>query len=106
MSTMSRPPWSPATASSCSTGSSAAPPWRGHKDVLVHTHIAENLREIACTAKLFPGAQNYLDVYAHHGLIGRRAVLAHGAHLGDDEFSRCHESGTALAHCPTTNRFL
>jgi len=80
--------------------------WREHKDVLVHTHIAENLREIAWTAKLFPERKNYLDVYDHHGLIGRRAVLAHGVHLGEDELSRCHESGTALAHCPTSNLFL
>jgi guanine deaminase len=84
----------------------AATLWREHPDVLVHTHIAENLREIAWTAELFPHAKNYLDVYDHHGLIGPRAVLAHGVHLGEDEFTRCHESGTALAHCPTSNLFL
>jgi guanine deaminase len=80
--------------------------WREHPDVLVHTHIAENRREIAWTAKLFPEAKNYLDIYDRHGLIGRRAVLAHGIHLGEDELCRCHESGTALAHCPTSNLFL
>jgi len=80
--------------------------WREHPDVLVHTHIAENKREVAWTAALFPTAKNYLDVYDRHGLIGRRAVLAHGIHLGEDELCRCHESGTALAHCPTSNLFL
>jgi guanine deaminase len=80
--------------------------WREHADVLVHTHIAENLREIAWTAELFPGRKNYLDIYDHYGLVGRRAVLAHGVHLGEDELCRCHESGTALAHCPTSNLFL
>ena len=80
--------------------------WREHKDVLVHTHIAENKREIAWTASLFPERKDYLDVYDHHGLIGRRAVLAHGVHLSEDELCRCHESGTALAHCPTSNLFL
>ena len=80
--------------------------WREHKDVLVHTHIAENKREIEWTAELFPERKNYLDVYDHHGLIGRRAVLAHGVHLSEDELCRCHESGTALAHCPTSNLFL
>lgn len=80
--------------------------WREHPDVLVHTHIAENKREVAWTAELFPAAKNYLDVYDRHGLIGRRAVLAHGIHLGEDELCRCHESGTALAHCPTSNLFL
>ncbi len=80
--------------------------WREHPDVLVHTHIAENRREIEWTAQLFPQRKNYLDIYDHHGLIGRRAVLAHGIHLGEEELCRCHESGTALAHCPTSNLFL
>jgi len=80
--------------------------WREHKDVLVHSHIAENKREIAWTAELFPERKDYLDVYDHHGLTGKRAVLAHGVHLSEDELCRCHESGTALAHCPTSNLFL
>jgi len=80
--------------------------WREHKDVLVHSHIAENKREIAWTAELFPERKDYLDVYAHHGLTGKRAVLAHGVHLSEDQLCRCHESGTALAHCPTSNLFL
>ena len=79
---------------------------REYPDVLVQTHIAENRREVAWTAALFPTAKNYLDVYDRHGLIGRRAVLAHGIHLGEDELCRCHESGTALAHCPISNLFL
>ena len=80
--------------------------WREHPDVRVHTHIAENRREIEWTAALFPERKDYLDIYDHHGLIGRRAVLAHGVHLAEDELCRCHESGTALAHCPTSNLFL
>jgi guanine deaminase len=80
--------------------------WREHPDVLMQTHIAENRREVEWTAELFPQAKNYLDIYDRHGLIGRRAVLAHGIYLGEDELCRCHESGTALAHCPTSNLFL
>jgi guanine deaminase len=80
--------------------------WREHPDVLVQTHIAENRREVEWTAALFPERKNYLDVYDHHGLIGRRAVLAHGVYLSEDELCRCHESGTAIAHCPTSNLFL
>jgi len=80
--------------------------WREHPDVLVQTHIAENRREIEWTAALFPARKNYLDVYDHHGLTGKRAVLAHGVHLSEDELCRCHESGTALSHCPTSNLFL
>ena len=80
--------------------------WREHPDVFVQTHIAENQREIEWTAELFPERKNYLDIYDHHGLIGRRAVLAHGVHLCEEEMCRCHESGTAIAHCPTSNLFL
>lgn len=80
--------------------------WREHPDVFVHTHIAENRREMEWTAELFPERKNYLDIYDHHGLIGRRAVLAHGVHLSEEEMCRCHESGTAIAHCPTSNLFL
>src|SRR2546421_4379633 len=80
--------------------------WRAHPDVYVQTHIAENRREIEWTAELFPERKNYLDIYDHHGLIGRRTVLAHGVHLSEKEMCRCHESGTAIAHCPTSNLFL
>jgi guanine deaminase len=80
--------------------------WREHPGVLMQTHISENRREVEWTAELFPDRKNYLDIYDHHGLIGKRAVLAHGVHLSDDEICRCHESGAALAHCPTSNLFL
>jgi guanine deaminase len=80
--------------------------WREHPDVFVHTHIAENRGEVEWTAALFPERKNYLDVYDHYGLIGRRAVLAHGIHLSEDELCRCHASGAAITHCPTSNLFL
>jgi len=80
--------------------------WREHPGVLVQTHISENRREIEWTAELFPERKNYLDIYDYHGLIGKRAVLAHGVHLSENEICRCHESGAAIAHCPTSNLFL
>jgi guanine deaminase len=80
--------------------------WREHPDVLMQTHISENRREVQWTTELFPERKNYLDIYDHHGLIGKRTVLAHGVHLSDDEICRCHERGAALAHCPTSNLFL
>jgi guanine deaminase len=80
--------------------------WREHPGAFVHTHIAENAAEIAWVKQLFPQRRDYLDVYDHYGLIGRRAVLAHGVHFGENDFERCHATGTALAHCPTSNTFL
>jgi guanine deaminase len=80
--------------------------WKEHPEVFVQTHIAENKDEVAWVKELFPQQQDYLEVYDHYGLIGRRAVLAHGIHLSERELCRCHESGTALSHCPTSNLFL
>jgi guanine deaminase len=80
--------------------------WRENPGVLMQSHIAENHAEIAWVKELFPQRRDYLDVYEHYGLTGRRAVLAHGVHLDESEFARCHASGTALAHCPTSNLFL
>lgn len=85
---------------------SAGALWREHPQTFVQTHIAENRDEVAWVRELFPERRDYLDVYAHYGLTGRRAVLAHGIHLDESEFARCHETGTALSHCPTSNLFL
>lgn len=80
--------------------------WREHPGAYVHTHIAENPREIDEVARLFPDRADYFDVYAHHGLAGERAVFAHGVHLREDDFCHCHDTGTSLSHCPTSNLFL
>lgn len=80
--------------------------WREHPDVYVHSHISENPKELEWVKELFPERKNYLDVYDHHGLIGERSLYAHGVHLTEAELCRCSETGTAIAHCPTSNLFL
>lgn len=80
--------------------------WSEHPDTYVHSHLSENAAECAWVRELFPDHERYLDVYEAHGLIGRRAVYAHGVHLDDEDVSTCHHSGTSLAHCPTSNLFL
>jgi len=79
---------------------------REHPGALVHTHIAETADEVAQVRELFPDRADYLDVYQHFGLAGPGAVLAHGVHLTSAELARCGDTGTALAHCPTSNLFL
>ena len=37
---------------------------------------------------------------------GGARCYGHGIWLGEDELARCHETGTAIAHCPTSNAFL
>jgi guanine deaminase len=79
---------------------------REHPDVHVQSHVSENLAEIALVASMFPEASSYLDVYAAHGLTGRRTIYGHGVHLEEADFAFLHETQTALAHCPTSNNFL
>ncbi len=80
--------------------------WKEHPDVHVHTHLSESADEVAQVRELFPERDGYLDVYDHHGLVGRRAVFAHGVHVTPAERDRLHAAGAALAHCPTSNLFL
>lgn len=75
-------------------------------DVYVHTHLSENLKEIAFTADLFPESKDYLNVYEQHGLVGDRSVFAHCIHLNELQFQRLSEAGSAIAFCPTSNLFL
>lgn len=77
-----------------------------HPDVLLHTHLAENLGECAAVADRFPYACDYLDVYDRFGLVGPRSVFAHGVHLSDRACARLHESGAGIAVCPSSNLFL
>jgi guanine deaminase len=75
-------------------------------DVYLHTHLCENLDEIAWVKQLFPECEGYLDVYDQAGLVTARSVFAHGVHLSDREFQQLSESGSAIAFCPTSNLFL
>lgn len=75
-------------------------------ECFVQSHISENLAEVAWTKELFPERKDYLDVYGHYGLLGRRSIYGHGIHLSEAELGRMHETGTAIAHCPTSNFFL
>ncbi len=75
-------------------------------DVLLHTHLSENRRELDFVRELFPGEGDYLSVYERRGLVCERSVFAHAIHLGGDEWRRISARGCALAHCPLSNFFL
>ncbi|WP_068816884.1 guanine deaminase [Phormidesmis priestleyi] len=75
-------------------------------DVYLHTHLSENMDEVAWVKELFPRCTGYLDVYDQAGLVGDRSVFAHGVQLTDQEFQRLSEANAAIAFCPTSNLFL
>jgi guanine deaminase len=70
------------------------------------THVSEDRGEIAEVARLFPEAQDYVDVYDRAGGLGERTVLAHAVYLSDRELARMVETDTRVAHCPASNLFL
>jgi len=72
----------------------------------MQTHVAENRDEVRWVAELFPDARSYLDVYDRDGLIGPRAVLAHGIWLDTKDRAVLREHGAQIAHSPSSNLFL
>ncbi|WP_417583681.1 guanine deaminase [Nitrincola sp.] len=79
---------------------------QAYPGVYLQSHLAENRDELAWVAELFPKARDYLDAYEQAGLLGPHCVYAHGIHLSDSACDRLAQSGTVLAHCPTSNLFL
>jgi guanine deaminase len=75
-------------------------------DVYLHTHLSENLDEVALVKSLFPDSEGYLDVYDQAGLVGARSLFAHCIHLTDQEWRRLSQAGSAIATCPTSNLFI
>jgi len=80
--------------------------WREHPGTYLQSHVSENRAEVAWIRELYPERSGYLDVYDHYGQLGPRSIYGHGIWLSEAELQRCHDTGTAIAHCPTSNQFL
>jgi len=79
---------------------------REYPGVYLHTHMSENLNEVAWVEELFPHLDHYLHSYDEAGLLGRRSVFAHCVHLSEVEWQRMAETQSNIAFCPTSNLFL
>jgi len=79
---------------------------RAYPDTFIQTHVSENQDECAWVGQLFPQRRSYLDVYDHYGLMRPRAMFGHCIWLDDTDFGRLAQTGSAIAHCPTSNLFL
>ena len=77
-----------------------------HPGLYMQTHVAENRAELEWVAQLFPHARSYLDVYARHGLLGARSVLAHGIWLDAADREVLARERSQIAHSPSSNLFL
>ena len=69
-----------------------------------HTHVAETLdEEDFCLEKY---GLRPVEFLAELGWLGEDVSYAHGVHLTDDEMQLFSNTGTGVAHCPTSNMRL
>lgn len=71
------------------------------RDCLLHTHASENPGEIEAVREI-TGADNIVALHAL-GFTGKNVVLAHCVWLSEEEETILAETGTKVAHCPSTN---
>ncbi|MBK9206375.1 MAG: guanine deaminase [Candidatus Obscuribacter sp.] len=80
--------------------------WQKFPGTYIHTHLSEAREEIQFVHQQFPDARSYLDVYKNFGMTGARSVFAHAIHLDDADIVSVKQTGSALAHCASSNFFL
>ncbi len=65
------------------------------------THASESKGELALVQERH--GKRPLEVLDGYGLLREQTLLAHCVHLTDDEIARLAETGTSVAHCPSSN---
>ncbi|KAJ3046067.1 hypothetical protein HDV00_003817 [Rhizophlyctis rosea] len=73
------------------------------RDFPIQTHLSESPAEIDFVAQLHPASESYTAVYAEHGLLTNKTVLAHCVHLSESERRLVHDHDAGIAHCPNSN---
>lgn len=74
--------------------------------LLFTTHLNEMPAEVEVVMNSFPQAEDYLDTYGRHGLVGTRSLFAHNVHPTAPELRRLAVAGSSVCHCPSSNLFL
>jgi cytosine/adenosine deaminase-related metal-dependent hydrolase len=74
------------------------------RGVRLHTHMAETIEEEAYCLQLF--GVRPVEYLESCGWLGDDVWLAHCVHLDDAEVARFGETGTGVAHCPSSNARL
>ncbi len=72
-------------------------------DLHIHSHISEDLGEMAIVRERYPEYDNDGDVYDHFGLLNDKTVMAHFIYPTDHELELIKERGVTIAHCPQSN---
>jgi 5-methylthioadenosine/S-adenosylhomocysteine deaminase len=71
------------------------------RGLLFVTHASESKGELALVQEKH--GKHPIAVLDGFGLLSERTLLAHCVHLTDDEIARLAETGTSVAHCPSSN---
>ena len=72
----------------------------------LQSHVAETKAENDKVRELFPDYPDAFSVFEKTGCAGPKTILGHAIYLSDDEYRRMAQTGTKIAHCPTSNFFL
>ena len=67
----------------------------------IHTHASENRNEMQAVKDVC-GMDN-LSYFESIGMVGDDTVLAHCVHVSDEGMNMLAETGTHVAHCPSSN---
>ncbi len=73
------------------------------------SHLSETKAEIDFVMSIYrklPGfekVKNYTEIYHKSGMLGKRSIMGHGIYLSQQELKLLHQTGTSIAHCPTSN---
>ena len=77
---------------------------RSHTNVTLHTHVAETRDEIEyCSQRFGQRPTQYMEEV---GWLGPDVWWAHAVHLNDAEIAMLAQTGTGIAHCPSSNMRL
>ena len=64
-------------------------------------HVSETEKEVNDCLQKF--GERPVELLYRWGILGPKTLLAHAIHLNDHEIQLVKETGTTLAHCPTSN---
>jgi cytosine/adenosine deaminase-related metal-dependent hydrolase len=72
--------------------------------VRLHTHVAETSDENDFCVEVY--GRRPLKLMEDTGFVGEDVFYAHGIHFNDEELKVLAETGTHIAHCPSSNMRL
>ncbi len=71
------------------------------------THLNEQVGEKQFVEKvLYPTYESYTDVYQKDGLLNHNCILAHCIQMTEAEWRTALDTGSVIAHCPSSNLLL